>query len=112
MCPGGAREIGIDAAFQREPEDAGHRLYRAAQALLDSAAAVVTGAVTRRFDHRAVPQAVEKRGVDPTIDGFAMATLIGTDRRRRLRPLDLRQIDKDFDCIENYPGFGYRWRDS
>ncbi len=22
-----------------------------------------------------------------------------------------RDIDADFDCIENYPGFGYRWRD-
>lgn len=21
-----------------------------------------------------------------------------------------RQLDEDFDCIENYPGFGYRWR--
>ena len=23
-----------------------------------------------------------------------------------------RQLDEDFDCIENYPGFGYRWRSS
>ena len=41
----------------------------------------------------------------------AMAAWVADPNNSTLRQ-KFRDVDDTFDCIENYPGFGYRWVDA